>query len=277
MCRSQLSAFLTLLPLALLAACGRSNPTGVWDGAAMRWEAAPPREIVDAAETDSGVPLLRRFDKPCTTAGQPWCCHQGAVAGFPLCSWKGLTEGMSATFNSAFKGTERFDLPSPLTLTSTTADRLGSGVDCNSLPVGFALQGRGIAEESLTSGVLYYDIRKDGIWVPTGSGGMVSGLVVSRSTGAGSDAGAAGDAGAEGDAGAGGDADARADASDGSLPRGTARLHADQCAGGADVIANVVMFDWVRFKVDDVDYEARFASAPASESTAFYVRVERSF
>jgi hypothetical protein len=250
-----LRAFFSLVPLglSLLAGCGRSNPSGLWDGAPMTWEAAPPREIVEPVHDGGGARVPATFDKACTMAGEPWCCYQGNPPGLPLCSWKALAEGMSATFDSAFEGTEKVTLPRALTLTGTTADRLGSGVDCTSLPVGFVLEGEGLVQEPLMSSVLYYDIRKDGTWVATGSRQPSTGLVIPI------------------------DPSTRGDAGAGPPPRGNERLHVDQCALNSDVIANVVMFDTVHFELDDVSYEADFSRPPQTETTAFYVRIERAF
>jgi hypothetical protein len=247
-----------LLGWCLLAGCGRSNPTGTWDAAAMMWEAAPPREIVDGAESDGGPGgmMPRSFDKPCKMAREPWCCYDGTnVTGFPFCSWKGLGAGASSPIDTVLRGNERVTLPSPLTLTSTTPDRSGTGEDCRGLQVGFVLEGKGLSEEPMVSSILYYDIKKDGTWAPAGAGGESTALVVPSST----------------------DASERGDAGTGSLPTASEKLDDEQCPGTSDVVANVVLFDWVRFKLDDVDYEANFSRSPQAETSAFYVRIERSF
>ena len=258
--RRQLRA--SLLPLSVafaLGACGKNNVNGVWDSAAMTWEAAPPREIIDARGEGGGGTvdpggMMRSFTKLCKETDEPWCCYDGkTLYGIPLCSWKGMVTGNSVTFDTAYREDQKVTLPDPVTLISPTPDRWASAEDCADKAVGFVLQGKGMSEGSLVSTISYYYVGAGGNWRAAG-GGATAGLVVGSNS----------------------DPAARGDAAPGSLPPLEDKLDAEKCTGNAEYIANVVMFDSVSFELDGVKYEADFRR-DEGETKAYYVRIDRGY
>jgi hypothetical protein len=261
--RSQLPAFLLPMPLsfALLVGCGQANPGGTWDGAPMMWEVPPPRTIINADGSTDGDPgslpgmMPRGFEKPCKAVNEPYCCYDGYnITGYPLCRWQALSSGTSVVIDSVFKGDKKITLPSPLVLTSVTPERFTTDGDCTMLPVGFVLEGKGLVEQPMLSSINYWYIDKKGFWRP-GTGGQSQDLVIPKN----SDPTSRGDAGAEG------------------LPSPKVLLDGDKCATQSEARANVVLFDWVRFTIDDVEYDANFSREPRGEVIAYYARIERTY
>jgi hypothetical protein len=263
--RYNLPLVLRPLPLlALLGGCGQSNPGGVWDAASMTWEAAPPRVIIGGDASSDADPgslpgsMPRSFDKMCTGVNQPWCCYDGYnLPGYPLCGWKALALGTSVVIDWAFAGHQKVTLPSPLLLTSTTPERFTSTEDCNQLPVGFVLEGKGLIEEPLTSSNSYFYIRKDGTWAPAGavSASESPDLILAKNS----------------------DPATRPDGGAGSLPPPKAHLDGDTCGSEANASANIVVFSRVRFRIGDIEYDLDFNRPPLTGTRGYYVRIERTY
>jgi hypothetical protein len=264
MSRSQLTAFCLSLPMVFgLLGCGQSNPGGTWDAAAVRYEAAPPREIIGGTDggegvggSDPGSMMPRSFGKLCKMATDPWCCYDNYnVIGIPLCAWKALVPGNSVVIDSAFAANQKVPLDNPLTLTSVTPERYTSADECGQMPVGFVLSGKDLMEEPLRSNLYYYQIKKNGTWAPAGGGESYE-LVIAKNTAD----------------------EPPGDAGTGSLPPPQAKLSGESCAPSSEVTANVVLFDFLRYRTTDgKEWELSFSRPPSDSTLAYYVRIERTY